>query len=272
MAEPEPEKPGSLKERNTPAVLLDPKKEEIRKHIKDLLSDDYTVRAASISELEKFGEDAAEELVDTIIRKSDQPHMLANFSDALAEIGRPSVNVVLHALTHIVEIRKPEDVYLLESFVELLGRLQERRAAAPLLEQLGKLDAAIKRNHHKQLVHCCEAAKVRIHHVLVELGEKGGLQDLLEMLGEGRHRVRDGVVAALTRIGDKRAVVPLVRLYDIEEHVSFSGAQFIKEAIREIARREHLTHDDPLYKELTTAERVLLDRILPKPKAGNGRH
>jgi HEAT repeat protein len=120
------------------------------------------------------------------------------------------------------------------------------------------------------LVHCCELAKVKIHRALVEFGEKGGLADLLEMLGDGRKRVRDGVVETVTRIGDRRALVPLVRLYDIDEHVTFSGAQFIKEAIREIARREHVTPDDKLFKELTVAERAALDRVFPKGR--NGKH
>jgi HEAT repeat protein len=265
-AQPESDKPGATK----PAAVLTPAKKEIERHIKDLLSDDYNIRAQSVSELGKYGSDAAEAIVDTLIRKADHPHALANFSDALAEIGKPSLNVILHAFTHIVEVKRAQDVYLLESFVELLGLLHDRRATGPLLEQLAKLNRAIKRNHDKQLVHCCEAAKVKVHRILIELGEKGGLSDLLEMLGEGRKRVRDGVVDTLTRVGDKRALVSLVRLYDIEEHVSYSGAQFIKEAIREIARREKVSSDDRLFRELTAAERAALERVFPKSK--NGKH
>lgn len=272
MSEPEPEKSGPFRERNGSTAVVPPHREEIQKHIKELQSGDYTVRAASVTELGKYGQDAAEAIVDTLIRKSDQPHLLASFSDALAEIGKPSINVILHALNHIVEARRPQDVYLLESLVDLLGRLHDRRVNSSLLEQLSKLNRAIKRNHDKQLVNCCEAAKVRIHQVLIELGEKGGLQDLLEMLGDGRKRVRSGVVDALARVGDRRALAPLVRLYDIEEHVSYSGAQFIKEAIREIARREHVAADDRLFKELSAAERALLDRVFPKSKNGNGKH
>jgi HEAT repeat protein len=257
-----------LRERHGSAVLTPDTKQEIRRHIKDLLSDDYSVRALSVGELGKYGEDAAEALVDTLIKKADHPHALANFSDALAEIGKPSLNVILHALNHIVELRRPEDVYLLESFVDLLGLLHDRRSGAALLQQIAKLNRAIKRNHDRKLVHCCEAAKVRIHRTLIDLGERGGLQDLLEMLGDGRRRVRDGVVDALARVGDRRALASLVRLYDIEEHVSFSGAQFIKEAIREIARRERLTPEDRLFRELGPAERGALDRVFPKARSG----
>lgn len=260
---PDSDKPGSAK---NAAAVLPPAKKEIERHLKDLLSEDYKVRAASVSELGKYGEDAAEAIVDSLIRKAGHPHALTNFADALAEIGKPSLNVLLHALTHVVEVKRAADVYLLESFVELLGLLRDRRAAAPLLEQLAKLNRAIRRNHDRQLVHCCEAAKVKIHRILIELGAKGGLSDLLDMLGDGRRRVRDGVVDSVTRIGDRRALVSLVRLYDIEEHVSYSGAQFIKEAIREIARRERIAHDDRLFKELTAADKAALERVFPKSK------
>ena len=260
----------SVKPATAKLAVLTPAKKEIEKHIKDLLSDDYKVRAASVSELGKYGEDAAEAIVESLIRKADHPHALTNFADALAEIGKPSLNVLLHALTHIVEVKRPQDVYLLESFVELLGFLHDRRATGPLLEQLAKLNHAVKRNHDKQLVHCCEAAKVKIHRILIAFGEKGGVSDLLDMVGDGRKRVRDGVVDGLTRIGDRRALVSLVRLYDIEEHVSYSGAQFIKEAIREIARREKVTPDDRLFRDLTAAERAALERVFPKSK--NGKH
>jgi hypothetical protein len=272
MSEQEQERPGPLRERSGSTVLAHASREEIQKHIKDLLSDDYTVRAASVSVLEKYGEDAAEALVDILIRKADHPHALSNYSDALAEIGKPSLNVLLQALGHLGEVRRPEDVYLVESFIDLLGLIHDRRAVGPLLELLPKLDRAIRRNHNRQLVHCAEAAKVRIHRVLIELGEKKGLDDLLATLGDGRRRVREGVVDALARVGDRRALVPLVRLYDIEEHVSFSGAQFIKEAIREIARRERVSVDDRLFKDLTTPEQAARDKVFPRARNGNGKH
>jgi HEAT repeat protein len=248
------------------AVLAPAKKEEIRKHVKELLSDDFSVRAASMTSLEKYGADAAEAIVDALVKKPAEPHALTSFSGALAEIGKPSLHVILHALNHIAEVKRIEDVNLVEHFVEVLGSLRDRRASAPLLAQLAKLNAAIKRNQNAQLVHCCELAKLKIHRALVELGEKGGLEDLLEMLGDGRKRVRDGVVEVMTRIGDRRALVPLVRLFDIDEHVTFSGAQFIKEAIREIARRERLTPEDKLFRDLSAPERAALERVFPKSK------
>ena len=258
--------PRSLREKQGSAEPAPAEKEEIRKHVKELLSDDFSVRAASMTSLEKYGSAAAEALVEALVKKPEEPRALTSFTDALAEIGKPSLTVILHALNHILDVKRPEDAYLIENFVDILSSLRDRRAIPTLLEQLGKLNAAIRRNHNSQLVHCCELAKVKVHRALAEFGEKGGLNDLIEMLGDGRRRVRDGVVEAVTRIGDRRALVPLVRLYDIDEHVTFSGAQFIKEAIREIARREHVTPEDRLFKDLNAAERAALDRVFPKSK------
>jgi HEAT repeat protein len=259
MADAEPASP-----RNGAAVATAQRREEIQKHIKGLMSADFAVRAASIGSLQKFGSDAAEALVDTLMRKPGEPHALTNVSDALAEIGRPSLQVVLHALSHIAEIRREEDVYLVDQLAELAVRQNDRKVAQPLFAQLSKLDAALKRGVSPALANCCEAAKVRIHRILADLGEKGGLEDLLRMLADGRRRVRDGVVAALARIGDRRALVPLVRLYDIEEHVSSSGAQDVKEAVREICRRERAGAEDRAFADLAATERASLERMLGK--------
>ena len=262
MSEPEP---GSTRGKQGSAVIAPADKEEIRKHVKELLSDDFAVRAASMTSLGKYGAVAAEAIIDELVRKPETS-ALTSFSDALAEIGKPSINVVLHALGHLPHIRWPEHVYMVESFVELLAQLRDRRAVTPLLEQLAKLNAAIKRHHNPQLVHCCEAAKVKIHRALIEFGEKSGLEDLTEMLGDGRKRVRDGVVDAISRIGDRRAIMPLVRLYDIDERVTYSGAQLIREAIRAIVRRERVTPEDRLFKDLNPAERAVLERVFPKSR------
>ena len=269
MTEPGQHKSGESAVKADSAPPATPERQEIRKYVKDLLSDDYSVRASSINELGKIGAPAAEELVQTLIRKAGHPHALSNITDALAEIGKPSARVIQHALGDIAEVRQPEDVYLVERFVELLGRMGDKNVVETLSNQVPKLNRAIKRNHNPELVHCCEAAKVRIHGLLVELGATEGLDDLLKLLGDGRSRVRAGVVTALARIGDRRAIVPLLRLLAIEEPVSSSGAQDIRMAIRDIAKREQLTADDKSLKGLN-GQRAVLEQILPKARPGNG--
>ena len=79
-----------------------------------------------------------------------------------------------------------------------------------------------------------------------------------------------GVVAAIGRLGDRRALIPLVRLYTLEEAVSLAGATSIRQAFRDIVRREGVTNTDPSFTKLKDEERSVFDRLYPKSKNGNG--
>jgi HEAT repeat protein len=108
---------------------------------------------------------------------------------------------------------------------------------------------------------------MRLRHVLFNLGDRGGLEDLLSLLGDERKRVSSGLFELLAKIGDKRALVPLARLYAIEEPVSSSGAHLIREAIREIARRDHLSISDVTrITNASPAEQLVLARIFHRLK------
>lgn len=234
---------------------------EIDRHIRSLTSEDLSVRDQSVTELEKFGKPAAEKLVDRLLTKPVSHEYLRAFEEALEEIGRPSVSVLVHGLDSIPEIRRSEDIYLMQLFVETLGRLGDRRAAVPVAAQLEKLNRRIKANHHRLLTDQCVATKVRIHTALAALENRLGLDDLLSMLADGRRRVPDGVVQALLEIGDARALLPLTRLHAIEEAVTFAGAQLVKDAIRQILRREKLGPKDKAFKDYAPEERAALERL-----------
>jgi len=238
----------------------------IRRHIRDLTSESFEVRSESVSGLEKFGEQGAQALVETLLKKPLRHDFLRGFEEAFEEIGKPCARVLLGGLSRIREIRRAEDVYLVELFVEALGNLGERRAAPAVAAQLGKLNRRIRSNHHRLLTDVCVAAKVRVHAVLAMLDSRAGLDDLLTMLGDGRHRVPDGIVAALERIADRRALVPLVRLHAIEERVTYSGAQLVRATFREIMRRERVTPADRIFRDLNPEERVLLEKLLPRAR------
>lgn len=237
---------------------------ELRRHIRDLTSENFETRSESLAGLEKFGERGAEALVETLLKKPLRHDFLRGFEEAFEEIGKPCARVLLRGLSEVREIRRAEDVYLIELFVESLGTLGGRRAAPAIAAQLGKLNRRIKANHARLLTDICAAAKVRIHTVLATLDSRAGLDDLLATLGDGRHRLPDGVVRALERIGDRRALPSLVRLYAIEEPVTFSGAQLVKTTIREIMRREKAGPKDRVFKELNPEERALLEKLLPR--------
>ena len=66
----------------TPTALL-----EIRASIKNLLSDDFTTRGISLEQLEKYGAEAAQEIVQTMLKMADKPHAMNRLCEALEEIG-----------------------------------------------------------------------------------------------------------------------------------------------------------------------------------------
>ena len=116
-----------------------------------------------------------------------------------------------------------------------------------------------------------ELTRVKIHETLAEWADVSGLRDLMKLLGDGRSRVRSGVVASLSKIGDRNALVPLLRLHALEGPVSSSGEQEMKAAFREIVRREGVGRDDTLFARLKEEERATLERLYPsKLKTSNG--
>jgi HEAT repeat protein len=260
MSDQPPGRRDSLRERDGAPVAT------IQKCLKDLESSDFRVRTDSLTELEKLGQPAAEAIVESLMKQSPRLELLSSYSDALEEIGRPSVSVIANALSHIREVRRPEHAHLVETFVESLARIGGRREAPTIVEQLPKLDAAIRRNGNVVLVDCCEKAKVEIHRVLAELNVKDAVDDLVAMLGDGRRRVRLGIVEAVEELGDRRALVPLLRLHRLEEDVSFSGANQIERAFVKIARREKAAAGDADFKDLGAEERTTLEKFLPRAK------
>ncbi|SVB97378.1 uncharacterized protein METZ01_LOCUS250232, partial [marine metagenome] len=91
----------------TPTTLL-----KIRTSIKNLLSDDFTTRGISLEQLEKYGAEAAQEIVQTMLKMADKPHAMNRLCEALEEIGKPSMDYIIPTLHQITEIRKPTDAYL----------------------------------------------------------------------------------------------------------------------------------------------------------------
>jgi HEAT repeat protein len=250
----------------TPTTLL-----EIRASIKNLLSDDFTTRGISLEQLEKYGAEAAQEIVHTMLKMADKPHAMNRLCEALEEIGKPSMDYILPTLHQITEIMKPTDAYLVLNLIETLYRMEDPSASEPVARQLGKFSAAINRNHNNVLVDICEQAKVRIHTILANWNYSAASDDLHSMLGDGRKRVRDGLVNALGRFGDHRALLPLLRLHPIEESVSMSGASTIRQTFRDIVRRHAIGESETLFGSLTDEERGTLEKLFPKTKAKSAR-
>lgn len=245
---------------------------QVRKQVRELLSATPGVREQTLNSLSQHAAEAASALIDLIRKKAGHPQVLIPLSDALVGLGKPAVEVITEALKTPSKLEKDDDLNVVNSLVDALYKLDDKRAAPALTDVLKKLPA------EKEAAGWPvdpELTRVRIHETLAEWGDRGGLKDLMKLLGDGRGRVRMGVVGSLRQIGDRTSLVPLLRLHALELPVSSSGEQEIKEAFREIVRREGLAKEDPAFAKLTEAERATLERLFPsklKATNGNGTH
>lgn len=246
---------------------------QVRKEVRNLLSESPTVREQTISSLSQHVAEAAEAVVELILKKAGLPQVLLPLSDALVVLGKPSVGVILQALGTPARYERIEDYNVANVLLDALYEIDDKRCAPALADLLRKV-AIMDRKQQKngELPGCDpELVRVKIHEMLADWHDRSGLDDLMKMLGDGRSRVRNGVVSSLADIGDRTALVPLLRLYPMEANVSSSGAQEIKEAFREIVRREHVAKDDAIFAKLGEEERATLERLHSSKTAnGNG--
>lgn len=244
---------------------------QVRRQVRDLLSDSPAIREQTLNTLSQHSAEAASALIELIRKKAGHPQVLAPLSDALVGLGKASVDVVTEALKTPVKYDTAEDVNVAFSLVDALNKLGDKRAAPALAEALKKIAALQNEKREKPLSSDPELVRVRIHETLAEWGDPSGVKDLMKLLGDGRSRVRMGVVGSLAKLGDKTALVPLLRLHALEAPVSSSGEQDIKAAFREILKRQNVTADDLVFAKLKDDERATFERLFPsKLKATNG--
>lgn len=236
-----------------------------------LASDDLDRRLEALGELARHGDAAAALLVDLLCRTPARSGQYPVIAEALERIGKPSVPALLSALTSIPAPRRADEIYLLQAAAEILGHLSDRRAVPALARILEVLQDAVDPPSNETLGVLGIAAKIRVHQALADLASREGAGDLLRMFGDGRRRVREELIDLAGRVGDRRFLPALVRLYGAELPVSEWRARLTKLAFREIARRERVERGDPAFARLDTASRELVDKLLPKAKNGNGR-
>ena len=239
----------------------------LKKHIRDLLDPNHRDRATSVDEVTKRGAVAAPLLVEALLKHPSAAWAHENLTTALEEIGKPAVDALLDALRGVRDFRRSETIYLVETIAQTLGRLDDRRAAGPLAACLHALNVELRKPETPaDRAELLRAARSGVHLVLSRFGATDGVDDLLKILGDGRRRIHEEIVEALARVGDRRALPPLLRLYARELNVTEWSARNVKWAFREIARRERVDRDHRMFRGLSAAEDDLLDRLLARPR------
>jgi HEAT repeat protein len=234
--------------------------------ISAILSDDIGARYTAGESLRAMGREGATALVEAILEGKHDAADHVQLIDVLEDFGKLAVSPMMTAIRRLSRLSCAEDVHLLELFAGALVRVEGRKGAAQLIEQVKLLDAAAANQQKKKFAELCLAAEQRLHILLAEEGVREGLDDLLARLGEGKSRVPEDLIIALGNIGNKRALVPLLRLYNVENPVSDRGARLVKFGFKKIAQREKVTRDDAVFGTLADDEKITLDRLFPRSR------
>ncbi len=239
--------------------------------VNDLLRDDLETRLSALSELARAGKKGAEALSRRLVRTND-PYAQDTLLAAIEEIQRPAFEPLLSVFARLGDPRSSQSFELIEDTARSLVYLGERKAIPAILEHLRRLKSMAERSREARIVERCHTTRLRLLLLLAEVGVSDGLPELLSLLKDGARRVPEVVVDALARIGDRRALLPLLRLHALEKRVSDWGARQVQNAFRAIARREHLGPNDPLFAGLAAAERETLDKWVPRPRKSGKHH
>lgn len=258
---------------------------DVLSFLSGVFSSDFEVRTSALSRLSRLGSVAAQRLVDILVKNPTDSTLLFQVTYVLEEIGKRAVPSLIEALKKVNEFKRPTDLTLLENITETLIRLNDKNAVPILISYINNIKEIIhktqshnnvsngsteplrdpvKDNTHKKLAEIYQTARLRIHDLLGEMGTREGLDDLLSLLDDGTKRVHEDVIETLGKIGDHRALIPLLRLYPVELTISELGARFIKLTFREIVRREKISRQNSIFKNLSREEKETLDKIFPR--------
>jgi len=265
---------------------------EIQIVLQNLFSEDYTTRQKIIAYLNINQHVINKPLVDMLVKNTTHQTLIFQVTYALEVIGKSAVPVLLDALLKIKEIKTPLDVAQIENISETLIRIpvrndshtngNDKNGPAVLSDYLRDIKARIDEINKTvgqnsartppdenwwssdlgKKMEFYQMARMKIHCLLGEMNSPACLDDLLALLGDGSKRVPGDIIETLAKIGNKHALVPLVRMYPVESEISELGARYIKETCRAIIRREKLSKSNPLFDKLTEAEKDNLNKIL----------
>lgn len=242
-----------------------------------VFSSDFEIRTTALARLNRLGQVAAQRLVDVLVKNPTESTMVFQITYALEEIGKRAVPPLLEALKK-VELRKPVDLTMFENITQTLIRLNDKSAVTILIGYINNINQDVKKiqsanglsNGHadnaKKSYEFYQTARMRIHDTLGDMNAREGLDDLLLLLDDGKKRVHVDIIETLRKVGDHRALVPLLRLYPIELTISELGARYIKLTFREIVRREKVTRQNHIFKSLAPEEKDILDKLYPHTK------
>jgi len=221
-------------------------------------------------EIGRSGDDAVVTLLRFLSAEGEN-HVVRNHAfDALRALGSAGLGPVLAHLKAFDEYENPTRVYIAKGLVRLVGEIDDERVRPALLELMRRLITLQDEGAAGRAWHFMQQIKMEIHAVLASLNCRDMIDDLLGILGSGEEMVFPVVIQSVGAIGDRRALMPLIRLHALEGEETWLATE-IRKAFRKIVRREKIDHSDLRALAGLTAEQQASLRNLLGARRRNGR-
>jgi hypothetical protein len=222
------------------------------------------------SEIGHTGNDGVNALL-CFLAEEGENHIVRNHAfDALQALGKVSLDPVLSYLHEFDRFSEATQVQIVKGLVRLVGSIAPAEASQALNLLIKRLVAVQESGINRRSWHFIQQIKMEIHAVLASLGCRSALDDLIALLGSGEEPVFPMVIQSVGLIGDRRALIPLIRLHALEGGETWLCTE-IRKAFRKIIRRENV--DEAELRNLsgfTPPQLASLDQLLQLRKR-NGR-
>ena len=244
---------------------------DLQQWVRQLRSNDVTLRSDAAHQLGKLGDERAAEGLAEALADSDE-YVRKSAVTALRRIGGPaamealrtaladrSEQVVLQAVNGLRDMR---DQGAVEPLIRVLARRERslQLASTDALIRIGSeavgplLEAFKDRNLRRRIGN-------QVMRILIEMSTKA-IDPLLEVLQDENQYVRVTAISVLGRIGDKRVVQPLVNLF-------LDDARMQEAVVTTIARLEERRVIEPsghtADREITLPREVV-EALLARPR------
>ncbi len=235
--------------------------QKIEQWVQELCSEDASKIFDAIQQLRKVGKPAASALVGAMAQDVGLAGPFIWAKVALKEMGGMSHEAVLNYLKKVYSIQNYKQFIVIMGLLDVLADYPNQRLEAPLLRLLDRFQALQKKKLHARQTEILRLFRMSIHSILAEIGSREALEDLLKLL-EPEALEEFDPLDSIEKIGDRRALLPLLDLYLKEKEKKISSrARKTKRIFREIAIREGVASKDPMFQHLSPRYRKGLREI-----------
>ncbi len=214
-------------------------------------------------EIGQSNDQAVMQLIHFLSAEGENHVVRTHSFEALRALGTAGLKPILTYLRAFDQFDDATQVYIAKGLVRLVGEIDAEAAHPALITFISRLiDLQDEEGITDREWHFIQQIKMEIHAVLASIGCLTLRDDLMALLGRGEELVFPAVIQSVGLIGDRRAIVPLIRLHALEGEETWLATE-IRKAFRKIVRREQIDSAElRQIPSLTTSQSTSLEQLL----------